>query len=154
MNHWIIYINWFIQTSDSFRNKAFDCVNEWITESFWSTDSIKHLIHSETKHLTVLMSESLNHLFNRFNQTSDSFRNKAFDCVNEWITESFQSTDSIKGLIHSGRWHITTAQRASVSVSWPVPLFSCRSMLSVSGLGAGHQEEALQRRCGRGKAQI
>ncbi len=23
-----------IQTADSFRNKAFDCVNEWITESF------------------------------------------------------------------------------------------------------------------------
>ncbi len=25
--------NWFILTADSFRNKPFDCVNEWITES-------------------------------------------------------------------------------------------------------------------------
>ncbi len=31
------------------------------------------LIHSETKHLTVLMSESLDHLFNRFFQKADSF---------------------------------------------------------------------------------
>ncbi len=26
-------LNQFIQTADSFRNKAFDCVNEWITKS-------------------------------------------------------------------------------------------------------------------------
>ncbi len=79
-------------------------VNHWI---IYSTNSFKHLIHSETKHLTVLMSESLNHLFNRFNQTSDSFRNKAFDCVNEWITESFISTNSFKHLIHSETKHLT-----------------------------------------------
>ncbi len=26
-------LNQFIQTADSFRNKAFDCVNEWIAKS-------------------------------------------------------------------------------------------------------------------------
>ncbi len=46
--------NWFIQTADSFGNKAFDCVNEWITESFLSTDSFKKLIHSISKHRPLL----------------------------------------------------------------------------------------------------
>ncbi len=34
----------------------------------------------------LLMSESLR--LNQLIQTADSFQNKAFDCVNEWITKS------------------------------------------------------------------
>ncbi len=95
--------------------------------SHWdSTDSFKQLIHSETKHLTVnewvieiqpihsndwfiqkqsiwlLMSESLR--FNRFIQTTDSFRNKHLT-VNEWVIEI--SNDSFKRLIHSETKHLT-----------------------------------------------
>ncbi len=145
LNH---LFNRFHQTADSFRKKAFDCVNEWITESFISIDSIKRLIHSGRKHLTalmseslnhfyqpihsngwfiqeqsiwLLMSESLNHLFNRFHQTADSFRKKAFDCVNEWITESFLSTDSFKRLIHSGTKHLTVNEWITESFIQPIP---------------------------------
>ncbi len=46
----------------------------------------------------LLISESLR--FNRFIQTTDSFKNKAFDCVNEWITESFIQS------IRSNDWFI------------------------------------------------
>ncbi len=92
-------------------------MNHWI---IYSTDSFKRLIHSGTKHLTVLMSESLNHLFNRFIQTTDSFRNKTFDCVNEWITESFIQP------IHSNDWFI---QEQSIWLwlypkSPPIPSFT------------------------------
>ncbi len=38
--------NWFIQMADSFRNKAFDNDNVWITELFLSTNLFKKLIHS------------------------------------------------------------------------------------------------------------
>ncbi len=116
MSHWIID-SWFIQTADSFRNKA--SPYEWVTESL-TRDSHKQLILSETKQ--VLMNDSLNHwlvihtnswfiqkqskslwmshwiIDSWFIQTADSFRNKASPY--EWITESL-THDSYKQLIHS-----------------------------------------------------
>ncbi len=38
-----------------------------------STGSFNRLIHSETKHLTVLMSESLNHCYQPIRSKTDSF---------------------------------------------------------------------------------
>jgi len=124
LNHWL---TWFIQTPDSFRNKASDCLYERVTESLthlihsnawfiqkqskwqslwmshWiidSLNSIKRLIHSETKQVTVFMNESLNHWLTWFIQTPDSFRNKASDCLYEWVTES------LTHLIQSNAWFI------------------------------------------------
>ncbi len=39
--------------------------------------------------MSVLMSESFIHSFNRFIHTADSFRNEAIDCPYEWATESW-----------------------------------------------------------------
>ncbi len=48
--------------------------------------------------MSVLMSESYIHSFNRFIQTADSFRNEASDSPYEWATES------LTHLIHSIKW--------------------------------------------------
>ncbi len=43
--------------------------------------------------MSVLMSESFIHSFNRFIQMADSFRNEAIGCRYEWATESIDSLD-------------------------------------------------------------
>ncbi len=124
LNHWL---TWFVQTADSFRNKASDFFYEWVIESLthlvcsnrwfiqkqskwllllmshWiigSLDSFKPLIHSETKQVTSFMNESLNHWLTWFIQTADSFRNKASHFLYEWVNES------LAHLIRSNHWFI------------------------------------------------
>ncbi len=46
--------------------------------------------------MSVLMSESLINSFNRFIQTTDSFRNKTIGCPYERATESIDSLDPFK----------------------------------------------------------
>ncbi len=51
--------------------------------------------------MSVFISESLNHSFNRFIQSADSFRNQSSDClwVSHWIIhliDSFNNTDSFR----------------------------------------------------------
>ncbi len=55
-----------------FRNEAGDSLNERVTESLSHLIRSKPLIHSETKQVTLLMSESLNH------ESLDSFKNRWF----------------------------------------------------------------------------
>lgn len=49
-----------------FRNKLNSCLYEKVIESFTQSICLKTVIHLETKHVTVIMSESLTHLFKRF----------------------------------------------------------------------------------------
>ncbi len=111
LNHWL---TWLIQTVDSFRNKAGDCLYEWVTESLTHLISFKQLIHSETKQVTVFMNESLNHWLTWLIQTVDSFRNKAGDCLYEchWIIDSL---DSFKRLIHSETKQVTVFMNESLN---------------------------------------
>ncbi len=88
LNHWLTQ---FVQTADSFRNKAEMTLHEWVTESL---NSFKLLIHSETKLKWLFTNESLNHWLTQFVQTADSFRNKAEMTLHEWVTESL--THSIR----------------------------------------------------------
>ncbi len=94
LNHWLTQ---FVQTADSFRNKAEMTLHEWVTESL---NSFKLLIHSETKLKWLFTNESLNHWLTQFVQTADSFRNKAemTSRMSHWITDSL---NSFKLLIHS-----------------------------------------------------
>ncbi len=96
LNHWLTR---FIQTPDSFRNEASDCLYEWVNES------LTHFIHSNTWFIKkwskwLFMNESLNHWLTRFIQTPGSFRNKASDCLYEWVFESLTHS------IHSNAWFI------------------------------------------------
>ncbi len=50
--------NRFIQTADSFRNKAIDCPYEWATESLTHLIRSKTWIHSVTKHRCVLLGDT------------------------------------------------------------------------------------------------
>lgn len=96
MSLWVIYSTNSCNNIDSFNNKTGVCVNHWSShstdifkniESYWiicSTDLYKTLIHSELKHVTVLMNESLNHWLNQFIQYIYSFRNEMCSCFNSW----------------------------------------------------------------------
>ncbi len=119
LNHWLTQ---FVQTADSFRNKAEMTLHEWVTESLthsirsncrfiqkqswndssrmshWITDSLnsfKLLIHSETKLKWLFTNESLNHWLTQFVQTADSFRNKAEMTLHEWVTESLTHNNNL-----------------------------------------------------------
>ncbi len=48
--------------------------------------------------MSVLMSESFIHSFNRFIQKADSFRNESIGSPYEWATESIDSLDSFKNV--------------------------------------------------------
>ncbi len=111
----------FVQNSGSFRNNLW--VSHWIIHS---TDSFKTVVPSGTNHEWVIesfippirskqwfiqeqiMSESLNHSFNRFVQNSGLFRNKSW--VSHWIihsTDSFNHASSTVYLICPSNKNIT-----------------------------------------------
>ncbi len=50
---------------------------------------------SRRQQMSVLMSESFINVFNRFIQTTDSFRNESIGCPYEWATESIDSFHSV-----------------------------------------------------------
>ncbi len=75
VNHWIIHSTNLFKTSRSETTDSF-----WVT--YWLIHKIicsETRIDSGTKQLTVFMSESLNHSFNRFVQNTDGFQNKTDD---------------------------------------------------------------------------
>ncbi len=78
----------FLQSTHLFRNKSCDSLYEWVTESFIQKISLKHPFFQEWI-LWVFMSESLNHSFSQFIQSTHLFRNKSCDSLYEWVTESF-----------------------------------------------------------------
>ncbi len=101
VNHWL---TWFLQTADSFRNKASDSLrmSHWIIDSLISSNG--RFIQKQSKWLFT--NESLNHWLTWFLQTADSFRNKASDSLrmSQWI---FDSLDFFKRPIHSETKQVT-----------------------------------------------
>ncbi len=69
--------------------------------------------------MSVLMSESFIHSFNRLIQTNDSFRNDSIGCPYEWATESIDSLDSFKNVdSFSNETPLCVSQRHTTVLLW------------------------------------
>ncbi len=128
LNHWLTR---FVQTADSFRNEASDCLYEWVTESLthsirsncwlsdwlyeWVIESLTHSIRSNGWFIPKWSKWLLLWMSHWIIDSLDSFKRLIkwlLLWMNHWIIDSL---DSFKWLIHSETKQVTVFMNESLN---------------------------------------